>query len=59
VMDRVTFKFWVNHSGQLEKDRNKWKAIARRLANPVHDPNCEHAASCGYCDALKSVEELA
>lgn len=59
MMDKATFKFWVTHSGEVEQDRNKWKAIARRLANPVHDPNCEHAAACGYCDALKSVEELA
>lgn len=56
-MDKQTFKFWVTHSGEVEKDRNKWKAIARRLANPFHDPNCEHAAPCSYCDAIKEVDK--
>lgn len=57
-MDRVTFKFWVDRSGELEEDRNKWKAIAKRLAVSVHDPNCEYAVQCSYCDALKEVEKL-
>lgn len=56
-MDKQTFKFWINRSGELEKDRNKWKHIARRLANPVHDTNCEHAAPCTYCDSVKEVEK--
>lgn len=57
-MDKQTFKFWVTRSGELEKDRNKWKEIAKRLANPVHDPNCEYAVKCSYCNALKEVEEI-
>jgi hypothetical protein len=57
-MDKITFKFWLDRSGELEEDRNKWKAIAKRLANPLHDPNCEYAVQCSYCDALKEVEKL-
>jgi hypothetical protein len=57
-MDKQTFKFWVNRSGELDEDRNKWKAIAKRLSIPVHDPNCEYAVKCSYCDALKAVEEI-
>ena len=57
-MDKITFKFWLDRSGELEEDRNKWKAIAKRLAVSVHDPNCEYAVQCSYCDALKEVEKL-
>lgn len=57
-MDKQTFKFWINRSGELEKERKKWMSIARRLSIPVHDTNCEYGVKCGYCDALKSVEEI-
>ena len=57
-MDRVTFKFWVGRASELEKDLIKWKNIAKRLAVSVHDPNCEYAVQCSYCDALKEVEKL-
>lgn len=56
-MDKPTFKFWMTRSGDLEKERNKWKNIAIRLSSPVHDPNCEYAAPCSYCDAIKEVEK--
>ena len=56
-MDRVTFKFWVGRASELEKDLIKWKNIARRLSSPVHDANCEHAAPCTYCNAIKEVEK--
>jgi hypothetical protein len=56
-MDKATFKFWTERSSQLEKDRNKWRDIARRLANPVHDDYCEYAAPCTYCQAMKEVDK--
>ena len=54
-MDKPTFIFWVQRSAEMEAERNMWKGVAERLANPVHDPNCEYAASCTYCAALDKV----
>jgi hypothetical protein len=52
-MDMPTYGWWIERVGQLEKERNEWITIAQRLANQYHDANCEFAAPCSYCDAMK------
>jgi hypothetical protein len=31
-MDRTTIKWWVDRAGELEQDRNEWRAKAETLA---------------------------
>lgn len=56
-MDQVTFKFWVEHSARIEKERDMWIGVAKRLVNPLHDANCQYGARCSYCDAVQKVAE--
>jgi hypothetical protein len=52
-MDKSAFEWWSKRVEQLEQERDEWKETARRLSFPHHDPNCEFAAPCSYCSAMK------
>lgn len=53
----TTFKWWIGRSRELEKERNEWRDIAYRLTTPYHDKNCEYAAECSYCQAMKKASD--
>jgi hypothetical protein len=34
-MDRTTIKWWIDRAGELEQDRNEWRAKAETLAAQI------------------------
>lgn len=56
-MDRVTIRFWIDRASEMEKQRDEWISIAKRVLHPYHDDNCEYSAPCTYCAAVEAVNE--
>jgi hypothetical protein len=46
----------MERSHELEKERDEWIAIAKRVLHPYHDDNCEYSAPCTYCMAVEKVD---
>lgn len=56
-MDMPTFRWWISRARGLEEERDEWRAVARRLADPYHDDNCQYGVKCSYCTALEKASK--
>jgi hypothetical protein len=48
LVDKNTFKWWIGHSGEMEKDRDRW----RKIADALYHADCGCKACMAYEEAI-------